>query len=36
MNILFLTLEAKVAFVATPNSYSEGFGFFPLSVGFDL
>jgi hypothetical protein len=36
VNIRFLTIEARVAYVATPNAYSGGFWFFPLSVGFDL
>lgn len=36
VNIRFLTLEARMAYVATPNAYSGGFWFFPLSVGFDL
>ncbi len=36
LNIRFVTIEAKIAYLATPNPYSGGTFFFPISLGFDL
>ncbi|WP_150113923.1 hypothetical protein [Leptospirillum ferriphilum] len=36
LNIRFLTIEAKVAYLPTPGSFGGNSFFFPISVGFDL
>ncbi len=36
VNIRFITLEAKVAYLPTPGSFGGNSFFFPISVGFDL
>ena len=36
VNIRFLTIEAKVAYLPMPGSFGGNSFFFPLSVGFDL
>lgn len=36
INIRFVTLEAKVAYLPTPGSFGGNSFFFPISIGFDL